>query len=705
MSIEQAISLHRQGRLGEAEPIYRSVLSLTPADFQPLYLLGMLKLQQGDPGEAVRLLTAAIDRRPDAPDALATLAGAFHMLGRHEEALAAFDKVLRGGPNDVEALYNRGVVLSALGREQEAVASYNRALRINPDHAPSRLNRANALAKLKRSADALADYDRFLHAAPNDADALNNRGITLAEMGRDDQALTSFEGALRMAPHHPHAQHNRGRALRKLKRHEEALVAYGKLLALNPRDLSALKGRGAVLLEMKIFEEALRIFDAVLAIDSTDAEAIAFRGAALFGLDRFNDVLTQEETALALNPNDAPALLRKADALRLLGRYIEALEYYEKGLALAPERLDAKAAWADSLMSLGRNDDADRVIEEVLANAPNDDSAKWVKSQLCLARGELDVGWDLYESRWTATLSKAAAMGPPSVQSLWQGQPVESDIMIWGEQGLGDQILHASMVPDLVARGHSIVLEVESRLVGLFARSFCGVKVVPMTGKLYQGPFDAQLPMGSLGQYLRRDWDAFPQRDDGYLRADAEGAARLRARLARHGERLVGLSWRSHNPSAGRLKTALLKDFAALFSLPRCRFIDLQYGDTAEERRAVEDEFGVKIERLDDIDNTIDIDGLAALITACDLVASVSNTNAHLAGALGKPTWVFIPYGHARFWYWFKGKPNSPWYPRVRVKHQASDQSWADAIGAATPEISAFLASRDSSAVQMRDLE
>jgi len=166
---------------------------------------------------------------------------------------------------------------------------------------------------------------------------------------------------------------------------------------------------------------------------------------------------------------------------------------------------------------------------------------------------------------------------------------------------------------------------------------------------------------------------------------------------------VIGLSWRSLNPAAGRPKTALLKDFAPLFSLPRCRFIDLQYGDTAEERKAVEDEFGVKIERLEEIDNTLDIDGLAALITACDLVASVSNTNAHLAGALGKPTWVFAPFGHARFWYWFKGKPDSPWYPRVRVKHQASDQSWSDAIAAAAPEISAFLASGDAPAVQRRE--
>ena len=152
----------------------------------------------------------------------------------------------------------------------------------------------------------------------------------------------------------------------------------------------------------------------------------------------------------------------------------------------------------------------------------------------------------------------------------------------------------------------------------------------------------------------------FPQREDGYLRADADRAAALRGRLAVNGEHVIGLSWQSHNPYAGRTQDRAAQDFIPLLSLPDCRFIDLQYGDTAEERREIEDKLGVKVERLEDIDNTKDIDGLAALITACDLVASVSNTNAHLAGALGTPAWVFVPFGHSKFWYWTKGKPRQP---------------------------------------------
>ena len=138
---------------------------------------------------------------------------------------------------------------------------------------------------------------------------------------------------------------------------------------------------------------------------------------------------------------------------------------------------------------------------------------------------------------------------------------------------------------------------------------------------------------------------------------------------------MVGLSWISKAPIGGEQKSARLADFAALLRSPGYRFVDLQYGDTGAEREAVERELGIRVERLPDIDNTNDLDGLAALMGACDAVVTVSNTTAHLAGALGRPTLVMVPHGHARIWYWFRDKDESPWYPRVRVRRQQRGQT------------------------------
>ncbi len=171
--------------------------------------------------------------------------------------------------------------------------------------------------------------------------------------------------------------------------------------------------------------------------------------------------------------------------------------------------------------------------------------------------------------------------------------------------------------------------------------------------------------------------------------------AKLRGRLKCSSEAVIGLSWISQNPTNAAFKTAKLADFESLLRLPRCRFVDLQYGDTSEERAAIEQKFGIRVERLPDVDNTLDIDGLAALISACDLVATVSNTTAHLAGALGRDTRVFVPQGHARLWYWFRDGETSPWYPRVHLHRQANAQRWSDLVATSVPDIAAAAASAD----------
>ncbi len=200
---------------------------------------------------------------------------------------------------------------------------------------------------------------------------------------------------------------------------------------------------------------------------------------------------------------------------------------------------------------------------------------------------------------------------------------------------------------------------------------------------LYDGRVDAQVALGDLAQYFRPNWQSFPCPERGHLLADQARVRALRERLD-DGRTVIGLSWISRAPGIGRSKSAELRDLQSLLRLPHCRFIDLQYGDTSTERAAIAQELGIHIERLQDIDTTNDLDGLAALIGACDYVVSVSNVTAQLAGAVGKTTWVMVPHGHARLWFWFHEREDSPWYYRVRVKHQRRSQPWSELVSAIT---------------------
>ncbi|MCA9219951.1 MAG: hypothetical protein KDA71_06455, partial [Planctomycetales bacterium] len=194
---------------------------------------------------------------------------------------------------------------------------------------------------------------------------------------------------------------------------------------------------------------------------------------------------------------------------------------------------------------------------------------------------------------------------------------------------------------------------------------------------------------GGLGRFLRRDEASFPHRRH-YWRADTDRAAGYRAKAIGSAKRLIGISWISKNEEFGTHKSLALSEWRNILSLPDTAFVTLQYGDTAVERTAAKNTLGVPVTEVPDLDLFNDIDGLAALIAACDLVITVSNTTAHVAGALGVPTWVLAPSGAGKLWYWFFDRTDSPWYPAVRIFRQSVPGSWSEPLAAAANALSEF---------------
>ncbi len=186
------------------------------------------------------------------------------------------------------------------------------------------------------------------------------------------------------------------------------------------------------------------------------------------------------------------------------------------------------------------------------------------------------------------------------------------------------------------------------------------------------------LALGSAGRYLRRSLADFPQRTGGYLLADAARIAHLRSQIARGGFRTIGLAWHSINPIVGKDRSIALERLRPVLHMPGCRFVDLQYGDTQQEREDLEGRHGLRIEHLSEIDNYRDIDGLAALIGTCDLVITIDNTTVHLAGALGKPTWLLLPF--AADWRWLLNRDDTPWYSTVRLFRQPRADDWESVL-------------------------
>jgi tetratricopeptide (TPR) repeat protein len=247
-TMQEAVALHRQGRLREAEKLYARALKAAPDNFDALHMLGLIKAQGHRMGEAHRLISAALKLNPKAGDAWINLANVLHALKRDGEALDCLDKALALNPGDLHALQSRGSALLSLNRAQDALDCFDRLVKLNPRNGEALFNRGVAKARLGQHAAALPDFDAVLASVPGHAEALYNRGTALLELGRSAEALAALERAVSAVPSHIKAWNNRGRALQELNRHKEAAESFARAIALQKDNADAHFNRALELL-------------------------------------------------------------------------------------------------------------------------------------------------------------------------------------------------------------------------------------------------------------------------------------------------------------------------------------------------------------------------------------------------------------------------------------------------------------------------
>jgi protein O-GlcNAc transferase len=306
---EQAMRLHEEGRLAQAEALYRQVLTTDPDHFDAQHLLGMLCLQQGRTQEALALVTGALEARPDDPHTLSTYGAVLHKLGRYEEAVAIYDKALIAWPDFTDTLVNRGIALKDLKRFDEALASYQKALAIDPAYTPAFINKGILLSELQRLEEALECYDKALALRPHSAAALNNRANTLLRLKRAVEALETYDRALAVDPNNPLALYNRGNALYEIGQLHDAVASFDKALVLAPNYAEAFNSRGLVLKELKHFDESEVNYKRALELQPTFAEALFNLGGLYEEFNRRTDAIQCYEKVLALKPNSLLARL------------------------------------------------------------------------------------------------------------------------------------------------------------------------------------------------------------------------------------------------------------------------------------------------------------------------------------------------------------------------------------------------------------
>jgi hypothetical protein len=246
----------------------------------------------------------------------------------------------------------------------------------------------------------------------------------------------------------------------------------------------------------------------------------------------------------------------------------------------------------------------------------------------------------------------------------------DAKIIVLGEQGIGDQIIFGSLLSELSENYSNLTVAIDQRLLNLFNRKFSKINFISIKGVEFDSSYEYFLPIADLGYFYRDTVQSFNKQLQSFLIANQDKKNQLRKRLESDKNFLCGIAWFSSQKKIGFAKSLSLKQLLPILSLPNVTFVDLQYGDTKTEKQSLFNEYGIEIKSIDEIDNFNDIDGLASLIDACDFVVTSSNVTAHLAGALGKKTYLLAPEAHGRICYWHNDDSYSIWYPSIRIFNQ-----------------------------------
>ena len=488
---------------------------------------------------------------------------------------------------------------------------------------------------------------------PKNPDALNLLALVFLQGKNPVAAIPLLRRAIDARPGQPAYPNNLGNALRDMGRADEARACFEQAIQIDPNYARAHNNLGIVLKKRDQAESAEAHFRRAVELEPQTADYHANLGNALLDQGRPDAAIPILEQALALNPNLPEALSSMGAALQFMpGGRERALAFHERAVSLMP----------------------------------GDFMARWRMSTTLLASGELVRGWTEYGWRFKAREGFRCAYP----QRPWAGEPlVGKRVLVWGEQGVGDEVLFAGLLPDILSDAAQVTLICEPRLQTLFARSFPMAQVVaqvfPLEQALRDPGIDYQLPAGDIARWKRLKIEQFPFHSgylkpdpirfhSGYLKPDPIRVAHWKNWLASLGKQpKIGISWRSM--VRGKFRNSYYTDltqWGEILRTPGVVFVNLQYGDCQEELEEARKSFGVEIHEAPELNLKDDLDDAAALTRALDLVIAPNTSVFAMAGAVGMPTWLL----NLDCDWTMLGTDRIPWFPSVKVFRKSWGEPW-----------------------------
>jgi tetratricopeptide (TPR) repeat protein len=504
---------------------------------------------------------------------------------------------------------------------------------------------AVAAREAKRNGEAETIARRILASQPDSRPTLNLLGVLRNEAGDPKEAADLFARLVELSPDDAEAHYNLAIVLGTLERYDEAITHYRRATALKPDHAKAYSNLGSALCTRGRLDEAEAACRRAIEIDPTSASAHINLGTVFSSREQLEEATQSFRRATELKPDMAEAFLNLGLVLHNQGRFEDALTNYRRAIGIRLDYADAHMAEAFALLTLGRD------FPEALTKL---------------------------EWRWRLADRKPRAFAQP----LWLGEPLQNKtILLHAEQGFGDTLMLLRYAPMVAARGGRVVIEAPKALVRL-AKSLAGGPFAVIAEGAVLPAFDVHCPLMSLPLALGTTPETIPGQVP-YLSAAPDDIRRWRDRVGDAPGLKVGIAWAGnpHHRNDAR-RSIPLDRLTELFDVAGVRWFSLQVGARAGDAASLPPG------RVNDLSPQLtDFAETAAAVANLDLVISADSAPAHLAGALGKPVWVLLPFNPD--WRWFAQRPDSPWYPTARLFRQAEPGDWESAIEAVRSALSA----------------
>ena len=409
-------------------------------------------------------------------------------------------------------------------------------------------------------------------------------------------------------------------------------------------------------------------------VNGTDSNFKSILGLAYFKKKQFDLAKSFYDESININDKNSDTYTLLGDNYLAIGDFNNAKFNYNKSLQIKSNNKMALNNLASLYYFKGNVKEAEKIYELSLKFNKNNYDAYYNLAQCQLAQVNFTNGWINYNYRWLASQFNSPELNINLPKFNLKKE--KKNLLIWSEQGLGDQILFLRFLKDLEPYVNNLFIKIDSRLHQIIKRLHPKTKFLVKRNDNKNNIIDYQIPIGNLGELFVKDISYLVKNSKSYLTSDYSITNKLKNIFQTRKKFICGLSWISKNEDIGYKKSISLEILKPILSINNIEFLDLQYSDTSVERDRFFKSSGIKISKIEKIDNYNDLNGLTSLIDICDFVITVSNTNAHLSGALGKDTFLLLPKGKGKLWYWSTHKDKCYWYNSIQIIEQKTLDSW-----------------------------